>query len=164
MTTRHLSVRSIVAAAALALALPAATGAAQPGPAAAPGGRMGPAGRVLRGALAQLDLTQEQKDKVKVVIAAERSGLETMAARNRADALALRDLAAAPQPDPKAVGEAFLKVRQNRETAKAARQNVLGKIEAILTPAQKAKFEGYVQAARDAGRAARGRRAGAIGQ
>jgi len=122
---------------------------------------MGPAGRVLRGALASLDLTQDQKDKIKVVVESERSALQTAAARNRADALALRDLASSAQPDPKAVGEAFLKVRQNRETAKAAREKVLAKIEAVLTPSQKAKFQGYVQAVKDAVKArAFGKRGG----
>jgi Spy/CpxP family protein refolding chaperone len=123
---------------------------------------MGPAGRVLRGALAQLDLSQEQKDKVKAVVEAEKPGLETLGARHRADALALRDVAAAAQPDPKAVGEAYLKVSQNRVAAKAAREKVLVKIEALLTSAQKAKFEGYIQAAKDAARGAarRGHAAG----
>ena len=138
------------------LALPVLAAPGGPG-----GGRMGPAGRVLRGARASLDLTQDQKDKIKVVVESERSALQTAAARNRADALALRDLASSAQPDPKAVGEAFLKVRQNRETAKAAREKVLAKIEAVLTPSQKAKFQGYVQAVKDAVKArAFGKRGG----
>jgi Spy/CpxP family protein refolding chaperone len=158
----NFSLRRMLMIGSLAMALPAVLAVAQPGPAGqGPGGRMGAGQRVLRGALAQLDLSQEQKDKVKAVIEAEKAGMKAMGAQNRADAVALRDLSAAAQPDPKAVGEAFLKVRQNREAAKAAREKILAKIEAVLTPAQKAKFQGYIQAARDAGHAKAGRRAGA---
>ncbi len=164
MKHRGFTLRNMLMTGALLVALPAGLAAAQPasgeGGQGGPGGRMGPAGKVLRGALAQLDLSQEQKDKVKAVIQSEKGGMQTMEARHRADALTLRDLAATAQPDPKAVGEAFLKVKQNRETAKEAREKVLGKVEALLTPAQKAKFEGYVQAARDAHRGAAGRNGG----
>ncbi len=173
MNSNKISVRKLLMIGALAAALPAGLAVAQPGPGGpgdsrgpgGPGGRpgIGHAQRVLRGALAQLDLSQEQKDKVKAVIDAEKAGMQTMAARHQADALTLRDLAAAAQPDPKAVGEAFLKVKQNRDTAKAAREKVVGKVEAILTPAQKAKFQGYIQASKDAGHGAAGRRGWAAG-
>lgn len=171
MSSDKFSLRKILMIGSLAVALPMGLAVAQPAPGpdhggpGGPGGRigMGPAQRVLRGALASLDLTQEQKDKVEAVIEAEKVGMQTMGAQHRADALALRDLAAAAQPDPKAIGEAFLKVKQNREAAKAAREKVLGKVEAVLTPAQKAKFQGYIQAAKDAVRAAAGRRAWVAG-
>jgi Spy/CpxP family protein refolding chaperone len=167
MSSDKFSLRKILMIGSLALALPVGLAVAQPAPGPDPGGPggpggrmgMGPAQRVLRGALAQLDLSQEQKDKIKAVIEAEKAGMQTMGARHRADALTLRDLAAAAQPDPKAVGDAFLKVKQNREAAKAAREKVLGKIEAVLTPAQKARFQGYIQAAKDAVHGGAGRRA-----
>ena len=163
MSNKRFTFRTTVAAMTFALALPAAAGTAQPGP-AVPGGPKAHAAGVLHGALAQLDLTQEQKDKVKAVVQEEKVGLEAIRARNRVDSMALRELTAAPQPDPKAVGEALLKVRANGESARAAREKLLGRIGAILTPAQKAKFDGYLQAARDAGRAARARRTAAPGQ
>ena len=171
MSSDKFSLRKILMIGSLAVALPAGLAVAQPAPGpdhggpGGPGGRMGmgPAQRVLRGALASLDLTQEQKDKVKAVIEAEKAGMQTMGAKHRADALTLRDLAAVAQPDPKAVGEAFLKVKQNREASKAAREKVLGKVEAVLTPAQKAKFQGYIQAAKDVFYGAAGRRGRAEG-
>ncbi len=153
------SYSNTLAAVALAAALSAlslSVIAAPPG-GPGPGGRMGMGQRVVMGALASLDLTQEQKDKVKAVVSAERSGMEAMAAQHRADELALRDLASSATPDPKAVGETFLRVRQNREAMKARRDAALAKIEAVLNPAQKAKFEGYIQAAKDGGKAARRR-------
>ena len=150
MKTNRISIgtMSLVLALGAILALPLL--ASPGGPA---GARMGPAQRVLRGALASLDLTQEQKDKIKATLEAEKPGVQAMAEQNRADARALRDLASGTQPDPKAVGEAFLKVQKNREAAKAVREKVQTKIEALLTPAQKGRFQGYIQAAKDAAKA-----------
>jgi Spy/CpxP family protein refolding chaperone len=150
----HLKLAGLLAASALFAGL----AVAQPSPGDGGGRRMGPAQRVLFGALASLDLSQEQKDKIKGAMEAEKPAIQALAQKSRADAKALRDLAAATNPDPKTVGEAFLKVHQNRLAAKAEREKVLGLVEALLTPAQKAKFEGYIQAARDAAKT-RGRRA-----
>jgi Spy/CpxP family protein refolding chaperone len=163
MKTNKSNLRNLVTVVLAATALTAGAAIAQPGPGAGHGQGLGPAVRVLRGALASLDLTQEQKDKVKVVLDAEKPAMQAMGAQHKADAKALNDLAATAQPDPKAVGEAFLKVQQNRVAGKAARESVLAKVEAILTPAQKAKFQGYIQAAKDAGKAKMGRRAGGAG-
>jgi Spy/CpxP family protein refolding chaperone len=163
MSSNKFSLRKMLMIGSLAVALPAGLAVAQPAPGPGPGGRMGPAQRVLRGALAQLDLTQDQKDKIKVAMEAEKPAIQALADKSRTDGKALRDLMATSNPDPKAVGEAFLKVHQNRLAAKAEREKVQGQIEALLTPAQKAKFEGYIQAAKDAVRAGAGRRAGAAG-
>jgi Spy/CpxP family protein refolding chaperone len=134
---------------------------AVPGPGAPAGKRLGPAQRVLLGALASLDLSQEQKDKIQVAVDAEKPAIQALAQKSRADGQALKDLVATSNPDPKAVGEAFLKVHQNRLAAKAERDKVQAQVEALLTPAQKAKFQGYVQAAKDAARAMGHRRGGA---
>jgi|GEM_PF-505542 len=163
MSSNKFSLRKMLMIGSLAMALPAGLAVAQPAPEPGPGGRMGPAQRVLREALAQLDLTQDQKDKIKVAMEAEKPAIQALADKSRTDGKALRDLMATSNPDPKAVGEAFLKVHQNRLAAKAEREKVQAQIEALLTPAQKAKFEGYIQAAKDAFRAGAGRRAGAAG-
>lgn len=166
MSGNKFSLRKMLMIGSLAVALPAGLAVAQPSPgpgAGGPGGRMGPAQRVLLGALAQLDLTQDQKDKIKAATEAEKPAIQALAQKSRTDGKALRDLMATSNPDPKTVGEAFLKVHQNRLAAKAEREKVQGQIEAFLMPAQKAKFQGYIQAAKDAVRAAAGRRGWAAG-
>jgi Spy/CpxP family protein refolding chaperone len=110
------------------------------------GGRMGGG---LRHALASLDLSQDQKDKIKAIVAAERPAIQSLREGMREDASELKSLASAQPADPAAVGAAFLKVRSDREAMKAERQKVHAQIDAILTPDQRTKLDGYLSALKE---------------
>ncbi|MCL4809865.1 MAG: periplasmic heavy metal sensor [Thermoanaerobaculia bacterium] len=146
-TTRRLTT------AAVALGLLLAGGAAFAGQSPR-GGRDGAPGRGLRAALATLDLTSEQNEKLKVLFAAERARLEPLRQEGRALREALRASAEAPDADPAAVGAAFLKARAHRTTMRQERETSREKLEAILTPEQRARLEGWRDAHREMRRGA----------
>jgi len=112
------------------------------------GGREGAPGRGLRAALATLDLTAEQKVKVEELFEAEKARLEALRNDGRAAREALRTAAEASNPDPAAVGSAFLKLRAHREAVKAEREASRGKLEALLTAEQRARLQGWRDAHR----------------
>jgi Spy/CpxP family protein refolding chaperone len=115
---------------------------------AGPGGghrRGGP----LRGALEQLDLSQEQKDKVRTVLEGEKDRFQTLREQMRLDHNALKLALDATPQDPTAVGKAFLKIHANRETMKAERQRVLSEVRGLLTADQRSRLDGYMAAVRD---------------
>jgi len=135
---------------------------------AAPGGPP-PGGRIggpIRGALEYAGATDEQKAKAKTLGEAARASVAGLAAQARADRQALQDLLAAPNPDPKAVGTAFLKVDADRKALKGAREKALAEVRALLSPDQRVKFDAFLEGAqRDrramaAGPLGPGRRAG----
>lgn len=111
-------------------------------------GREGAPGRGLRAALSTLDLTTEQSQKARELLAAERARLEPIRKEGRALREALRASAEAPRADPAEVGTAFLKVRAHRATLRKEREASRDKLEAILTPEQRAKLEGWREARR----------------
>ena len=129
------------AALAGALALAPALSAQPPGRG---GGRMG---GMLRHALGALDLSQDQKDKIHEILQAEKPALQSLREQMRTDRRALRD-AADSNADAATVGNAFLKLRSDRQAMRAERDKVKTQIETLLTPEQKAKFEGFLAAAR----------------
>ncbi len=153
-TKRVAGLWGIALAAALGVALVAA---AQRGPMAGPGRGHGPLIRALRGGIATLALTDEQKTKVKAVLASKKDAGRALRQKMRTDASALRDLAGATNPDPAAVGAAFLKVRANREAARALAKGVLTDVKAVLTPDQRAKLDGYLAALKQFRRVRAGR-------
>jgi Spy/CpxP family protein refolding chaperone len=104
--------------------------------------------RALKGGLATLDLSQEQKDQIKAIADAKKPSFEALRTQMKADTTALRDAASAATPDPAAVGAAFLKVRADREAARASFKSLLTDIKAVLTPDQQKKLEGYLAALR----------------
>lgn len=117
------------------------------------GGREGAPGRGIRAALATLDLTDAQKEKVRALFETEKPKYENLRHEGRVAREALRAAASAEKPDPAAVGAAFLRVDANRKTAKAERAGSKEKLEALLTPEQRAKLEGWMAAHRQARRA-----------
>lgn len=134
-------------AVALAVGLGAAwTVSAQPFGHGGRGGRGGPFLRALRGGLSTLDLTDDQRTRIRTILESKRDGAEALALKMRSDARALHDLAGASNPDPAAVGAAFLKVRANREAARGAAEGVLDEIKTVLTPDQRTKLDGYLAA------------------
>jgi len=130
--------RIALAAAALSLAVTAGTAAAQNGPR---GGGRG----MLRHAMASLDLSQDQKDKIQAVLQTAKPEMAPLRQQMRDDARALKS-AADSGADAATVGQAFLKVRGDRQALKAERQKVRAQVEALLTPAQKTKLDGYLAA------------------
>ena len=69
-------------------------------------------------------------------------------AQAKANREALKAAASAPNPDPAAVGAAFLKVKANGQAAKAKMKAVRTEIDAVLTPEQRAKLDGWIAAHR----------------
>jgi Spy/CpxP family protein refolding chaperone len=124
----------------LAGALSAGAAIAQPAPGA---GRFG---RGIRAAMATLDLTDAQKTQVQAIFASQKTDTAAFRAQVQADRAALKAAASAANPDPAAVGAAFLKVQADRQAAVAKMTAVKAQINAVLTPAQQAKLEGWIAA------------------
>jgi Spy/CpxP family protein refolding chaperone len=129
-------------------ALAAGAALAQP----APGGP-GRFAHGIRAAMATLDLTDAQKTKVKAIFESHKGEGQAFREQAKANRQALRAAASDAAPDPAAVGAAFLKVRADGEAAQAKMKAVKGEIDAVLTPEQKAKFEGWIAAHRQQRRA-----------
>jgi Spy/CpxP family protein refolding chaperone len=127
----------------LAGALAAGTVLAQPEP-----GGPGKFARGIRAAMAMLDLTDAQKEEVKAIFASHRDEGIAFRAQAKADREALKAAASAVKPDPAVVGVAFLKVRADGEAAKAKMKAVRAEIDAVLTPEQRAKLDGWIAAHR----------------
>jgi Spy/CpxP family protein refolding chaperone len=104
--------------------------------------------RGIRAALATLDLSQDQKDKITASFEARKPELQALGTKAKTDRQALEALMAAPNPDPAAVGAATLQVRANRQAVRAQMETMRTNLAAILTPAQQAKLEGYLAAKR----------------
>lgn len=124
----------------LAGALAAGTALAQPAP-----GRFA---RGIRAAMATLDLSDAQKDKVKAIFTSHKDEGMAFHAQAKADREALKAAASAASPDPAAVGAAFLKVRADGQAAAAKMKAVRTEIDAVLTPEQRAKLDGWIAAHR----------------
>ncbi len=122
------------------------------------GGREGAPGRGLRAALATLELTDDQKAKVKDLLESERTRYEALRQEGRAKREALRTAGGAAAPDPAAVGTAFLGVQAHRKAVRAERETSRQKLEALLTAEQRAKLEGWRDAHRQMRRGAAGPR------
>ncbi|MGE5716740.1 MAG: Spy/CpxP family protein refolding chaperone [Acidobacteriota bacterium] len=132
--------KTIFAGAALALAGTFAAGTALAQPAA------GGYARGIRAAMASLDLSDAQKEKVKAIFASHRDQFRDFRAQAKANRLALRSAASAENPDPAVVGAAFLKVRADGKAMKLQRESVHAEINGVLTPEQKSKLDGWIAA------------------
>lgn len=96
--------------------------------------------------LAVVNLTDAQKADVKVILEASKPQAETIAATLKADREALKaDLEKTP-PDPCAVGTDALKLHTDREAARTFFEGVRDQVLALLTPDQKAKLAGCLEA------------------
>ncbi|HEY3351341.1 MAG TPA: periplasmic heavy metal sensor [Thermoanaerobaculia bacterium] len=127
----------------LAGALAAGAALAQSGP-----GGPGRFARGIRAAMATLDLSDAQKEKVKAIFESHKEEGAALRAQTRTDREALKAAASAAKPDPALVGAAFLKVRADGETARAKMKAVRAEIDAVLTPEQRAKLDGWIAAHR----------------
>ncbi len=119
-------------------ALAAGTAFAQPAP-----------GRFVRGiraAMATLDLTDDQKDSVKAILVSHKDEAVAFHAQAKADREALKAAASVANPDPAVVGAAFLRLRADGQTAAAKMKAARAEIDAVLTPEQRAKLDGWIAA------------------
>lgn len=148
-TMRRLSTGAVV----LGLVLAGSAALAGQGPR---GGREGAPGRGLRAALASLDLTDTQKEKVNALLDAGKPKFEALRQEGRAAREALKSASEAPTPDPAAVGAAFLRVKAHRGAVRAERESSRKALEALLTAEQKAKLDGWRAAHRQMRRGAGG--------
>jgi Spy/CpxP family protein refolding chaperone len=141
--------KNLLGAAALLLAgaLAAGTSIAQAQPAP------GHFARGIRAAMATLDLTDAQKDKVKAIFASHKDEGMAFHAQAKANRDALKAAASAANPDAVLVGTAFLKVRADGQAAKEKMKAVRIEIDAVLTPEQRAKLDGWIAAHRQLRRA-----------
>ena len=94
--------------------------------------------------LGRLDLSPDQKSQIDALVAAEKPNLQELVQQLKSDATTLRAAARSAQPDPSAVGAAFLKVRADGQALRTELQRVRQGTEAVLTPAQKGEFEAYL--------------------
>ena len=134
------------AALVLAGALTAGAALAQAGP-GGPGGH-GKLAHAIRTAMSTLDLTDAQKEQVKAIFASHKEDGKALREQAKADHESLRAAASAAKPDPATVGAAFLKVRADGEAVKAKMKAVHAEINAVLTPEQRAKLDGWMAAHR----------------
>jgi Spy/CpxP family protein refolding chaperone len=143
MRNVHVHRLSALAFLALALALP---GLAQEDPA----GRPHPGRHRFRECLTILDLTDQQKTDILGILEAAKPALEADLAAVKAARETLRADLDAPTPEACTIGADALAVKAAVETLRTEREGVRTSIEATLTPEQKARFEGCLDAPRDA--------------
>jgi periplasmic protein CpxP/Spy len=111
-------------------------------------GGHGQDGRGIRAVLAKLDLTQEQKDKVKQIAEDAKPAVREARGRMQADREAMRALMESSSPDPTALGNAMLKVKASRTAMQAEMKKMKDATVAVLSPEQRIRFETYLDAAR----------------
>lgn len=127
----------------LALALP---GLAQEDPASRPH----PGRHRFRECLSILNLSDQQKADILGVLEEARPALEADLAAVKAARETLRADLDAPNPEACIIGADALAVKAAVETLRQEREGVRTSIEATLTPEQKARFEGCLDAPRAA--------------
>ncbi len=132
---------SALASLSLALALP---GLAQEGPASRPH----PGRHRFRECLSILDLSDQQKTDILGILEAAKPALEADLAAVKAARETLRADLDAPTPEACTIGADALAVKAAVETLRQDREDVRTSIEATLTPEQKARFEGCLDAPR----------------
>jgi len=139
------------AVAALTAAAPALAQAGPPGPPTGPvaGRAHHPFARILR-CLGVVNLTDAQKADIKAVFEAAKPEAEAIAAKLKADREALKAEIEKTPADPCAVGSAALQLHADRESAKALFETVRDAVLALLTPEQKAKLAGCLEAPKHA--------------
>jgi len=120
---------------------------ADPGP---PARRGRLAMRAHREALGRLDLSQQQKDRLRASVDEARPRLDALRARVCADLAGLRALMSGESPDPTAIGRAVLEVKQSRAALQAARRALREATLSLLSPEQRLELEGYIEGRQDA--------------
>jgi Spy/CpxP family protein refolding chaperone len=102
----------------------------------------------VRECLSILDLSDQQKEEIRGILEAARPGIQADARTVRASREKLRADAGATDADACLVGQDFLALRDGLEVLRADLQSVRDQVAATLTPEQRAKLEGCLQAPR----------------
>jgi periplasmic protein CpxP/Spy len=105
------------------------------------GGRHGKMGGFGMHGLSRLDLTESQKTEVKRIMESRNATFETLRERIRADHEALDAIAESQSPNAAAVGNAYLKVRADREALRAEHKATMEQVRSVLTPEQQQKLD-----------------------
>lgn len=105
----------------------------------------------MRGALRSLNLSDDQREQVLAKFSMRREQMKPLREQMKADRQALRSTVDVANPDPTAVGKAFLKVKADREAIKSEMQSFRESLRPILTEEQNGKLDGYVSAMRERG-------------
>jgi hypothetical protein len=103
--------------------------------------------RTVRDALATLNLSPAQRARATAIAAAARPALRILARQRLADASALRTALAATPADPVIVGDAAIRLRADRQAARAELARVVEATRNLLTDAQRLRFDAYLDAA-----------------
>jgi Spy/CpxP family protein refolding chaperone len=122
------------------------------GPMGGPGARGGRVIRALRTALGTLDLSDDQTARIQAIFQAKKAGFEELRSQMQADAKALHDAANAENPDPAAVGAAFLKLKEGRAAAKDQFDALMADVKSVLTADQRTRLEASLATLRRLGR------------
>jgi len=122
-------------------------GWAQPFRGRGPGDGDGPPQFRLQRMAKVLELTEAQQEQARALFEQQRPNAEEARKAMREHQAQVDELLSAPNPDPTAVGDAVIALRQLREQHKADRESLEEAFKAILTPEQLSKWE-VVQAMR----------------
>lgn len=109
--------------------------------------RHGPLAAILR-CLSVLDLADSQKESIGQFLESEKPILRSFHEELASDLQKLRAALAATPPDPCAVGAALLEVEADKNAIRAELEKIKSTIVSMLTPEQKAKFAGCLEAPR----------------
>jgi len=109
--------------------------------------RHGPLAAILR-CLSVLDLSDSQKESIGQFLESEKPILRSLQAELAADLQKLRAALAATPSDPCVVGALLLEVEADKNAIRAELEKIKSTIESMLTPEQKAKFAGCLEAPR----------------
>jgi Spy/CpxP family protein refolding chaperone len=109
-----------------------------------PGGPGGPGG--CGDVVKFLGLSADQQTQVEALHEQAHASVEPLFAQKETAHDQLLALADAANPDPAAVGRQFLAVRAIDQQIKAVHESTMKKVETLLTPEQKTKFEAFVAA------------------
>ena len=88
-----------------------------------------------------LNLSDAQVTSIRAAVQAERPSLKTMVQDVKAKRQALKAAVSSANPNPAAVGNAFLALRSSQATLKAGRQKLQASIRNILTPDQQKSMD-----------------------
>lgn len=104
----------------------------------------GPVGRCIE----VVGLSDTQKEQVRTILEASAPRVRTLHEQLKTDRQALRELLQSSSPEACAVGNAVLKVEADQKAIAAELEKIRGEVEAVLTPEQKLKFAGCMDALR----------------
>jgi Spy/CpxP family protein refolding chaperone len=102
--------------------------------------------------LKQCDVSTDQHNKIKGILETSKETMRTLAESRKANAAALKAAMDTARPDPTAIGNALLKLKNSREAIKSERKKVHDAVLVVLTPEQRTRFEGYLAGLRLAAR------------